>query len=245
MSNETRDALTPAVITDVGAGRAVPEHVQQLVDEGKRAGVAPVREPATSSDVAPRAHLPQYAGRMRGELPANHPAVQRRQAQVREARRREKERDLAVLAAEAAVEQKLQLGSKVVIGSNAKVDYEDDNGARVRGNYAGIEGEVYQTYLDTEGVRRYIVIDKDPATGKSRYAPVAVRECDLTETADRAAGGRRFHPVGVSPERRAELAAQARARQAQRAHMTQEEQERLAFGGRTAEELASLMCGGL
>jgi hypothetical protein len=237
----SKDATAPNIITDIDSSKPVPEHINRVVEEGRKAGLEPEEGPKASTAMNPRAHLPRYAGKMRGELPDNHPERLRHVREQKAAMRREKERDDAVKAAEAAVDQKIQLGAKVVIGSNAKVDYEDENGVRVKGHYGGIEGEVYQTYVDHEGVRRHIIIDKDPATGKSRYAPVAVRECDLTELSDRReGGGRRFHAVPMDPERRAERDAAERQR---RANMTQEEAERATFGGRTAEELANLMCG--
>ena len=76
----------------------------------------------------------------------------------------------------------------------------------------------------------------------SKYAPAAVRECDLQDLGmpDAPTQGRRFHAVPRTAEQRAELEAQNAAR---RATMTDEEIERAAFGGRTAEELANLMCG--
>lgn len=241
MSEASKDALDPKVITDLDSTQPVPEHITKVVEEGRKAGLEPIKAPKAANAMNPRAHLPQYAGKMVGELPDNHPERIRHIKEQKAARRREEERDAAVRAAEAEVEQKIQLGARVVIGSNAKVDYVDENGARIKGDYGGIEGEVYQTYLDHEGVRRYIITDRDPDTGKSKFAPVAVRECDVKElSARREGGGRRFHAVPRSPEQRAELAAQEAQR---RANMTQEEVERATFGGRTAEELANLMCG--
>lgn len=224
----SKDALTPEVITDIGASRQVPDQINELVEEGKRAGVAPEHAPTASTAMHPRSHLPKYAGRMRGELPDNHPTKLRQQAEYKAMRQREAERDAAVRAAEASVEQRIGLGARVVIGTNAKVDYEDESGVRVKGDYGGIEGEVYQTYVDHEGVRRHIIVDRDPDTGKSKYAPVAVRECDLTERT------RESRVYAVKP-----------TRNDPRRHdtMTQEEKERATFGGRTAEELAKLMCG--
>lgn len=232
----SKDATTPAIITDIGASRPVPEHIERIVEEGKRAGIAPESEPTTSSALHPRAHLPKYAGKMRGQLPDDHPTVKRQRAEYKAMRRREAERDAAVRAAEASVPQKIKVGTRVVIGDNAKVDYEDENGVRVKGHYGGIEGEVFQTYVDTEGVRRHIITSRNPQTGQSDFAPVAVRECDLKEI---GRDGRVFS-VPMSPERRAELAA---AEAARRASMTTEEIERATFGGKTAEELAKLMCG--
>jgi len=236
----SEDALKPKIITDPDAPTPVPEEIQRTVDEGAAAGVLPIRAPQPSTPSNPRAHLPQYEGKMRGELPDNHPTVKRRVAEYKAMRRREKERDDAVRAIEATVPQKVQLGARVVIGTNAKVDYEDENGVRIKGDYGGIEGEVYQTYIDPEGTRRHIIIDRDPETGKSRYAPVAVRECDVTELGRREAGGRRFHAVPKSSAQRAQEAEAARRRHAT---MTPEETERAAFGGLTAKELADRMCG--
>ncbi len=151
-------------------------------------------------------------------------------------RKREAERDAAVRAAEATVPQKIRVGAKVAITGNAKVDYEDEGGVRVKGDYGGIEGEVFQTYVDHEGVRRHIIVDRDPSTGRSRFAPVAVRECDLVE---RGSEGRRVFAVKPAAQNRADVA-QHRAAMAGR---SQEDIERAAFGGKTAKELADLMCG--
>lgn len=239
--SQSKDALTPAVITDIGASRPVPEDVARVVEEGKRAGIAPESEPTPSTAMHPRSHLPKYKGKMRGQLPDNHPTVLRQQAEYKAMRRREAERDAQIRAIESTVPQKLKVGTKVVIGDNAKVDYEDENGVRVKGHYGGIEGEIFQTYVDKEGNRRHIIVDRDPVSGKSKYAPVAVREGDLKElNSRREGGGRRFHAVPKSPAQRAQEAEAARRRFD---GQTQEEIERATFGGRTAEELANLMCG--
>jgi hypothetical protein len=248
MSEPSKDATapndipTPKIVTDVHAPtNEVREDVRRLVAEGEAAGISPVKAPRTATALHPRDHLPQYEGKMRGELPDDHPARKRQMAEYKAMRRREKERDDAVKRIEATVPQKIELGSKVVIGDNAKVDYEDENGVRVKGHYGGIEGEVYQTYVDTEGVRRHIIIDRDPETGRSRYAPVSVREGDLKEISTRReGGGRRFHPVPMDPEARATRDAAERQR---RATMSQEEIERATYGGLTARELADKMCG--
>lgn len=239
-TQETRDAFTPAVITDLGSSRPVSEQTQKLVEEGKKAGIAPLDEPTESTAMHPRQHLPKYAGKMRGVLPDNHPEVVRRNKELAAQKQRERERDAAVRAVESAVPQKLRLGTRVVITGNAKVDYEDkETGERVKGDYAGIEGQVYQTYVDDEGNRRYIITDPDEAKGgKSKYAPAGVRECDLAEIGRRE-GGSRYVTVS-DPERDARLAAERRERFA---NMSQEEAERATFGGRTAAELADIMCG--
>lgn len=241
----SKDAMQPHVITDhvindQGGSRPVTDQVNDLVEEGRAAGIEPVDAPAQSTPTHPRSHLPKYAGRMRGVLPDDHPAVKRKIKELRAQRARERERDAAAAAVEAAVPQKIDLGTRVVIGDNAKVDYEDENGTRVKGHYGGVEGEVYQTYVDHEGVRRHIIVSRDPETGKSHYAPVAVRECDLRPIGRREGGGRRFHTVPQSPEQRAERQA---AEAQRRASMTPEEIERATFGGLTAEELANKMCG--
>ena len=166
---------------------------------------------------------------MRGELPDDHPEKLRRIKSHKKMMAREKARDATVIAADADVPQKIRLGERVVIGSNAKVDYVDEEtGQRVTGHYGGIEGEVFQTYVDTEGVRRHIIVSRNPETGKSDYAPVGVRECDLKPRGD---GPRVFaiKPSPVDPHRND--------------GMTKEEIERASFGGLTARELANKMCG--
>jgi len=236
----SKDAMQPHVINDQGGARPVTDQVNDLVAEGRRAGLQPVDDPAVSTPVHPRSHLPKYPGRMRGVLPDDHPAVKRKIKALRAQRARERERDAAAAVVEASVPQKIDLGTRVVIGDNSKVDYEDENGVRVKGHYGGVEGEVYQTYVDHEGVRRHIVVSRDPQTGKSDYAPVAVREGDLTPLGRREGGGRRFHTVPKSPEQRA---AQQAADAQRRASRSPEETERATFGGLTAEELANKMCG--
>jgi len=214
----------------------MPE-VADVVARGRAAGIEPEIDAKPATAVHPRDNLPKYRGKMRGELPDNHPDRLRAVALKKEAMRREQERDQLTLDIEAGVEQKLRLGAKVVIKGNAKVDYEDkETGRRVRGDYGGIEGEVYQTYVDHEGKRRYIIVDRTAENGgHSTYAPAGVRECDLG-----VVEGRRFHSIPQSPERRAELAAEQAERHAS---MSAEDHERAVYGGLTAKELADKMCG--
>ena len=223
------DEIEKQIITEATRQTPVPESINRMVREYELAtGQKPIIAPRPSTPTEPRAHLPQWEGKMRGELPDDHPERLRRIKSHKKMMAREKERDQAVIAAEAAVEQKIRLGTHVVIGSNAKVDYEDDDGTRVTGDYGGVEGEVFQTYVDSEGVRRHIIVHRNPETGKSDYAPVGVRECGLTPRGD---GPRVFalKPSSVDPHRND--------------GMTQEEIERASFGGLTARELANKMCG--
>jgi len=221
------------IITDIHGATPVPEAIAEAVAEGEAAGIVPRVRPQPSTPDNPRAHLPVYDGHMRGVLPADHPVTQRQSAQRRKIKAREAARAQQQLAVEASVPKRFRLGTRVRIQGNAKVDFTDEDGVRHSGDYQGIEGEVYQTYVDPEGNRRAIVLDRSPETGgMSAYAPVAVRERDLIATKDR--------PVlslarGLTPAERAERAARAAA--------GDESLERAAFGGRTAAELAALMCG--
>lgn len=220
----------PDIITDINASTPVPEHIQAIVREGERAGLTPRVMPQPSTPENPRAHLPVYDGLMPGELPQNHPTRLRRVREAKAAQAREKERARLQLAAEAAVPSRFRLGTRVRIQQNAKVDYEDEHGQRQRGDYAGIEGEVFQTYVDSESVRRAIIVDRDAESGgHSRYAPVAVREGDLIASRERKSVSL---ARGLTP---AERAARAAARP--------EDLERAAFGGLTAAEVADRMCG--
>ena len=220
----------PEIITNVDTETPVPESILALVREGEAAGISPKVAPRPSSPADPRAHLPTYDGLMPGQLPLEHPAVRRQQRTLRAQRAREKERARAQLAAEAAVPDRFRLGTRVRIQRNAKVDYENEDGKRIRGDYAGIEGEIFQTYVDPEGKRRAIIVDRDAENGgHSRYAPVAVREGDLVATRERKSVS---FARGLTP-----------AERAARAAASPEDLERAAFGGLTAKELADRMCG--
>lgn len=226
------------IITDTNDIVPVTPEVEAAVERGRAAGIEPEIAPRPATATNPRAHLPKYRGKMRGVLPDNHPDVIKTVKEKRAQLRRERERDRLAMEIEAGVDQKLRLGTKVVIKGNAKVDYEDkeNGGKRVKGDYAGVTGEVYQTYVDHEGKRRYIIVDRENGS-HSAYAPAGVRECDVEELERH---GRRFHAVPRSPEQRAQL----RAEDAKRAaSMTQEDKERAMYGGLTAREMADKMCG--
>lgn len=221
------------IITDPNAETPVPTSITELVREGEAAGLRPRIRPRPSTPADPRAHLPTYDGYMQGQLPPEHPAVQRQRAQLRRQRARENARAQQQQAVESAVPKRFKLGTRVRIQQNARVDFTDEDGVRQRGDYAGVEGEVFQTYVDAEGKRRAIVLDRSPETGgMSAYAPVAVREGDLIATKDRPTLSL---ARGLTPAERSERAARAAA--------GDEALERAAFGGLTAAELAARMCG--
>lgn len=220
----------PDIIANIDDSTPVPAAIEAIVREGEAAGFTPRVQPRPSTPEDPSAHLPTYAGHMRGVLPSEHPTVQRRQRELQAQRRREKERARLQLAVEAAAPSKFRLGDRVRIQQNARVDHENEDGQRIRGDYAGIEGEVYQTYVDGEGRRRAIIVDRDAESGgHSRYAPVGVRECDVVRTRERPT---------VSMAR-----GLTAAERAARAAASPEDLERAAFGGLTAKELAARMCG--
>jgi len=218
------------LITNVTEETPVPPAILDLVREGEAVGLRPRVAPRPSSPEHPRAHLPIYDGYMQGQLPPEHPAIARQNAALRKQRAREKARAQAQQAVEAATPSRFRLGDRVIIEQNARVDYEDADGRRIRGDYAGIEGDVWQTYVDAEGHRRAIIVDRDAETGgHSRYAPVAVREGDVVTRRDRPS---------VSLAR-----GLTRDERAARAAANPEDLERAAFGGLTAAELAARMCG--
>lgn len=201
----------------------VPAHIQRIVSEGPRPEVMP----KTPTAMHPRAHLPKYKGHVPGVLPNNHPEVIRRTRALQSQRRREEVRRQQAMAAEAAVPQHLapaQYAEDMVeIVGSAKVDVHDPDEGHIKTDHHGAMGRIFSSYVDREGVRRHILKTEDNALR-------GVRECDLKLRSPRVAMTR-------------PLSAAERAARADRIARDPDGAERQIFGGRTAAEVAALLCG--